>query len=156
MPSPQLSSVIFYLSPTGDCHGEVTLPKNRLQKEAGRGTINTMTPTEKKYAKNVGKLFLFKEKRYNMDNREFEIEHGLCMVYGMIRTGYSGKTGAYAYQINTLTPVEQEWRKDYNIRCTEFVGGGRRSYWGGNRTYELLTKENMELVGKVVVEKHIK
>lgn len=108
-----------------------------------------MTPTEKKYAKNVGKLFLVKEKRYSMDKKKFEIEHGLCMVYGMIRTGYTGKTGAYAYQVNTLTPVEQEWRKDFNIRCTEFVNGNRRSYWG-NRTYEVLTKENMELVGKVI------
>lgn len=108
-----------------------------------------MTPTEKKYAKNVGKLFLVKDKRYNSDKKAFEIEHGLCMVYGMIRTGYTGKTGAYAYQVNTLTPVEQEWRKDFNIRCTEFVNGNRRSYWG-NRTYEVLTKENMELVGKVI------
>lgn len=115
-----------------------------------------MTPTEKRYAKNVGKLFLVKEKRYNMDRKQFEIQHELCMVYGMIRTGWTGKTGAYAYQINTLTPVEQEWRKDYNVRCTEFVNGNRRSYWGGSRRYELLTKENMELVGKTVDDRDIK
>ena len=112
-----------------------------------------MTPTEKRYAKNVGKLFVFKEKRFNMERREFEYEYGLCMVYGMIRTGYSGKTGAYAYQINTLAPVVQDWRKDYNLRCTEFIGKYRHSHWGSNRTYELLTKENMELVGKVIDEK---
>ena len=33
---------------------------------------------------------------------------------------------------------------------TELVNGpSRRTYWG-NRTYELLTKENMELIGKVI------
>lgn len=150
MPSPQRSSTIFHLSPTGDCHGEVTLPKNRLQKEAGRGTINTMTPTEKKYTKNVGKLFLVKDKRYNSDKKKFEVWHDLCMVYGMHRTGYTKETGPYAYSINTLNHVENDWYKDYNIRCAEFVNGPRRrSYWG-NRTYELLTKENMELVGKVI------
>ena len=109
-----------------------------------------MTPTEKKYTKNVGKLFLVKDKRYNTDQDKFQVTHGLCMVYGMHRTGYTGKTGPYGYNINTLTPVEQDWRKDYSIRCAEFVEGPRRrSYWG-NRTYELLTKENMELIGKVV------
>ncbi len=112
-----------------------------------------MTPTEKKYAKNVGKLFLVKEKRYNMDRKEFQIEHGLCMVYGMVRSGYTGKSGAYAYQINTLTPVEQEWRRDFNIRCTEFIEGPRRTYWAGARIYEPLTKENMELIGKVIDDK---
>lgn len=111
-----------------------------------------MTPTEKKYAKYVGKLFLVKEKRYNMDKKVFEFEHGLCMVYGLYRTGYNGNTGAYGYNINTLSPVEQEWRKDYNVRCADFLGHGGRSHWG-NRTYELLTKENMELVGKVVEDK---
>lgn len=112
--------------------------------------INTMTPTEKRYTKNVGKLFLVKDRRYNTDKKKFEVTHDLCMVYGMHRTGYRGDTGAYGYNINTLTPVEQEWRKDYTIRCTEFVNGpSRRTYWG-NRTYELLTKENMELIGKVI------
>lgn len=108
-----------------------------------------MTTTEKRYAKNVGKLFLVKDKRYNQDKKKFEIEHGLCMVYGMYRTGYRGNTGAYAYTINTLTPVEQDWLKDYNVRCTEFIHGNRRSYWG-HRAYEELNKENMELVGKVI------
>ena len=112
-----------------------------------------MTTTEKKYAKNVGKLFLVKEKRYNMDRKEFQIEHGLCMVYGMVRSGYTGKSGAYTYQINTLTPMEQEWRRDFNVRCTEFIEGTRRTYWGGNRAYEPLTKENMELIGKVIDDK---
>lgn len=108
-----------------------------------------MTPTEKKYTKNVGKLFLVKDKRYNIDKKKFEVMHDLCMVYGMHRTGYKGDNGPYAYSINTLTPVDN-WRKDYSVRCTEFVNGpSRRIYWG-NRTYELLTKENMELIGKVI------
>jgi len=110
-----------------------------------------MTPTEKKYTKNVGKLFLVKNKQYNNTTKRFEVTHDLCMVYGMHRTGYRGDTGPYAYSINTVTRVENDWYKDYNIRCAEFVQGPRRTraYWG-NRTYELLTKENMELIGKVI------
>ena len=114
-----------------------------------------MTQTEKKYAKNVGKLFLVKEKRYNMDRKEFQTEHGLCMVYGMVRCGYTGKSGAYAYQINTLTPVEQEWRRDFNVRCTEFIESTHRTPYllASARIYEPLTKENMELIGKVIDDK---
>jgi hypothetical protein len=131
----------------------VTPSKKQVAKRREQKYYLPMTPTEKKYAKNVGKLFLVKEKRYNMDRKEFEIEHGLCMVYGMVRTGYTGKSGAYAYQINTLTPVEQEWRRDFAVRCTGFIEGTRRTYWAGACIYEPLTKENMELIGKVIDDK---
>ena len=108
-----------------------------------------MTPTEKKYRKNIGKLFVVKERRYNSDKSKFELEHGLCMVYGMMRTGYRGDTGAYAYNINTLSEVDVEWMKDYNVRCKEFLDGPRARYWG-SRSYEELTEENKHLVGTVV------
>lgn len=111
-----------------------------------------MTITERKYAANVGKLFLIKDKCYNHDKKKFQMEYGLCMVYGMIRTGYNGKNGAYAYQINRLTQTDVEWRKDFTVRCTQFIGisgRGRYSYWG-NTEYVLLDKENVELVGKIV------
>lgn len=109
-----------------------------------------MTQTEKKYAANVGKLFLIHEKRYNQDKKAFQMEYALCMVYGMVRTGWNGQNGAYAYQINRLTHTDIEWRRDYNVRCKEFIGeGSYRRHWQ-NTKYELLTKENMELVGKIV------
>lgn len=107
-----------------------------------------MTTTEKRYARQIGKLFLVRERRYNSDIKKFQIDHTLCMVYGMRRSGYNGTTGPFNYLINTLSKVEREYLKDYAVRCTEFFNG-RRRYWG-NRTYEELTKENMELVGKVI------
>lgn len=108
-----------------------------------------MTPTEKKYRKNIGKLFVVKNRRYNQDKSKFELEHGLCMVYGIIRTGWNNNTGAYAYSINTLTEVEVEWLKDYNVRCKEFIEGPRHTWWG-SRSYEEVTEENKHLIGTVV------
>ena len=108
-----------------------------------------MTPTEKKYRKNIGKLFIVKERRYNGSKSKFELEHGLCLVYGIMRTGYKGDTGAYAYNINTLSEVDVEWMKDYNVRCTEFLDGARARYWG-SRTYMELTEENKNLVGTII------
>lgn len=107
-----------------------------------------MTPTEKKYRNNLGKLFIVRNRRYNQDKHKFELEHGLCMVYGMMRTGYRGDTGAYAYKINTLSEVDVEWMKDYNVRCTEFINGSN-NYWT-SRTYVELTEENKNLVGTII------
>jgi hypothetical protein len=115
-----------------------------------------MTPTEKQYAKNVGKLFIAKDRRYNMDKQKFEHTHTLCFVYGMYRTGYNGKNGAYGYKIQTLFPkLEQDWRMDYTIRCKEFNEGGRRGYCSGRGHWHRMdylpaTPENTELIGKVI------
>ena len=108
-----------------------------------------MSTTEKKYRKNIGKLFVVKERQYNSDMSKFQLEHGLCLVYGMMRTGYKGESGAYAYKINTLSEIDVEWLKDYNVRCTEFLNDSRARYWG-SRTYIELTEENKNLVGTIV------
>jgi hypothetical protein len=109
-----------------------------------------MTQTEKQYAKNVGKLFISKDKEFNHDKKGFEYTHTLCFVYGMVRTGYNGKSGAYAYKIQTLSPARDDWKQDYTVKCKEFVNGPtRRSYWHRN-DYLPLTPQNTDLIGKVV------
>lgn len=116
-----------------------------------------MTQTEKQYAKNVGKLFISKDKEFNHDKKGFQYTHSLCFVYGMYRTGYNGKTGAYGYKIQTLAPSRDDWKQDYAVKCKEFIDGApRRSYWHRNsyywhrNSYLPLTPENTELIGKVI------
>jgi hypothetical protein len=108
-----------------------------------------MTQTEKQYAKNVGKLFISKNREFNHDKKGFEYTHSLCFVYGMYRTGYNGKTGAYGYKVQTLAPSRDDWRKEYTVKCREFAGHFRRSYWH-QMEYIPLTPENTELIGKVI------
>lgn len=108
-----------------------------------------MTPTEKQYAKNVGKLFIAKDRQYNNEKQKYEYTHTLCFVYGMYRTGYNGKNGAYAYNVESLFPKLDSWRKDYSIKCKEFNGTTRRGYWH-RIDYLPATPENKELIGKVI------
>jgi hypothetical protein len=108
-----------------------------------------MTQTEKQYAKNVGKLFISKDKEFNHDKKDFQYTHSLCFVYGMVRHGYREK-GAYAYKIQTLSPARDDWKKEYTVKCKEFINSSpRRSYWHRN-DYFPLTPENTELIGKVI------
>ncbi len=69
----------------------------------------------------------------------------------MVRSGYKGNTGAYAYKIQTLFPkVENEWRMDYTMKCKDFIDGpARRRYWN-NAEYMPNTPENLQLIGKVI------
>jgi len=108
-----------------------------------------MTPTYKKYISNIGKLFVTKQTSYDHNKSANITTYGLVMVYGIIRSGYRGESGAYLYKIQTLQdPFEHEWRKDYSIRCTEFIDP-RKNFWGSTE-YLPMTEENEKLVGTTV------
>jgi hypothetical protein len=111
-----------------------------------------MTPTEKQYAKNVGKLFIAKNKEFNHDKKVFQYTHSLCFVYGVYRTGYNGTRGAYGYKIQTLAPSRDDWKKEYTVKCKSFNGTTRQpsGYYWHRVTYLPATPENQELIGKVI------
>ena len=108
-----------------------------------------MTPTEKKYSQHIGKLYITKTRRYNSEKEKFENHHSLIMVYGIRRSGYSEKTGYYIYNVNTISSVDVEWKKDYNIRCTELHNGKTGRHFWYSTEYLPLTDENKHLVDTI-------
>ena len=108
-----------------------------------------MTPTEKKYSNNVGKLYLVRNRQYNSEKEKFEYHHSLIMVYGIRKSGYNGKSGYYLYNVNTISSVDVEWRKDYAVRCKDLERGTGNGYWYST-DFLPLTDENKHLIDTIV------
>lgn len=109
-----------------------------------------MTPTEKKYSQHIGKLYLTRNRRYNTEKEKFENHHSLIMIYGIRRRGYNEKTGYFVYNVNTISSVDFEWKKDYSVRCTDIHrGSSASSYWYATE-YIPLTDENKHLIDTIV------
>ena len=105
-----------------------------------------MTPTQKKYMAEVGKLHILRERIYDAAKEKFYWQYHLCFVDG-IKRGYSGKSGHYRFNVSVLSKLghNNAWRKQYSVNCTEFYNGR----WYAD-TYLEATKENLELVEKIV------
>lgn len=103
-----------------------------------------MTPTEKKYRQNIGKLFLTKQRKYNYDKQCDQMTHSLVLVAGICRAGYRGETGAYLYNLQTLSKTDVEWRKEFSVRCCGFADKVDANIW--RMQFEPLTEQNEKLI----------
>lgn len=111
-----------------------------------------MTTTEKKYAKLLGKLYVYKNKRWDYEKEVWLIQHSLVMVGGMKRGGWQNK-GPFDYALQVLAGVDEN-RHDFAVSCAQFYRGQGGRY--NRRTeYVPLTPENMPLVGTILEVKEL-
>lgn len=73
-----------------------------------------MTPTYKKYAKYIGKLFWEKHNDYNYEVGDYVTVWKPIMIAGLQRR-YG--TGRYMYTIMALGANVEEWRASYRSEC---------------------------------------
>lgn len=77
-----------------------------------------LTPTYKKYAKNLGQLFWELENTYNPESGEYIKSWGLIMVTGL---GRRYGRGRYVYNVSALGADSPDWKSDYRYDSANFV-----------------------------------
>lgn len=73
-----------------------------------------VTPTYRKYARNVGKLFWEKNSDWDHDVRDYVYSWKPIMIAGLQRRWGKGR---YIYTIMALGSGEDEWRSSYKSEC---------------------------------------
>jgi hypothetical protein len=76
-----------------------------------------MTQTEKKYSKNVGKLFWSGERNYLHDKQDYHLYYKLVMINGLQKDKYSKK---YLYVIEVLSSPYNHGQT-YRVECSYFL-----------------------------------
>lgn len=76
-----------------------------------------ITPTYKRYAKRLGKLFWEKDSQWDHEKNDYVSRYYLVMVSGL-DTRWNGR---YRYQVTVLDKAELEYRKaTYNMAASQF------------------------------------
>ena len=73
------------------------------------------TPTYKKYAKHLGKLFWDKSSQWDHVKQSYEHSWSLIMVCGLFRPSYSNR---YSYM---LMELEGEYKQEYRQQASDFI-----------------------------------
>lgn len=76
-----------------------------------------LSPTYKKYAKYLGKLFWERSNDWDFEKREYVYRYHLIMVNSLTRRW--GK-GHYMFVVSDLQCEEGSWRQNYNIESARF------------------------------------
>ncbi len=76
----------------------------------------SMTATEKKYNKQVGKLFWSGERSYEQDKQEYVYYFNLVMINGIHKDKYNKK---YQYTVEVLSSPYKD-SVSYNVECSWF------------------------------------
>ena len=74
-----------------------------------------ISPTYKKYAKYIGKLFWERHNEYQYETGQYVTRWNLIMVHGLARRWGRGH---YMYAVSDLSATD--WRQNYNIEASRF------------------------------------
>ena len=76
----------------------------------------SMTQTEKRYSKNIGKLFWCGERTYSLNTGQYEYYFNLVMISGIQKDKYSKK---YQYSVDVISSPYKD-KVSYKLDCSWF------------------------------------